>query len=207
MLKRLGAVSGLVGGGLLIFSAVMFSGSESYPEDPDAEVLGQLQAVGGDAATSVWLAMVAIPFMIAFGGFVADRFRRSGAASWLAASFFGGAVMLGVSFMIIGAVGQMASTLGGVPGAEGIARFIVVFGWNSTVLFLPAILAMGASAVIATWQADALPRTLGYGAVLVTISGLAHWIGMFILVVWIIIASVVLVFVESPADERSMVDV
>lgn len=209
MVRRFGAASGLVAVVLLFVSSGAFAGPQSSPEDPDSVVLGELMEAGADASGSTQIAMLAVPFLVAFGGFVADRFRRHGVAGWVGSTFLAGSVLLGVAMMLIGGVGQMASTLGDGPGAEGIARFIVVFSWSSTTLFTPAILAMGGMAVIATFSAGALPKALGYGAAVVALSSLTPWIGILVLVLWIAVASVVLTIVRPAMDTvgRSMADV
>lgn len=201
MVRRVGAVSGLIAVGLLVWSSAVFVGATSSPEDPDSVVLSELIESGVDADVSTQIAMFAIPFLVVFGGFVADRFRRHGLAGWVGSTFLTGTVLLGVAFMLIGGVGQMASTLGGIPGDVGIARFVVVFGWNSTTLFTPAILATGAMAVIATVEAGALPRAVGYGAGLVAVSSLAPWIGIFLLMLWVAAASLMLT-IEKPAMDE-----
>lgn len=198
MLQRFGAVSGLIGIGLLVWSLTVFSGPTSSPEDPDSAVLGALIESGTDASFATQLAMFAVPFLVVFGGFVADRFRRHGLPGWVGSTFLVGAVLLGVAMMLIGGVGQMASTLEGVPGSEGIARFIAIFGWNSATLFTPAIFALGTMAVIATMEAGALPKALGYSAAIVALSSLVPWIGAGVLALWIAIASLVLT-IEKPA--------
>lgn len=205
MLQRVGAVSGLIAIGLLVWSVAVFPGSQSWPEDPDSAVLAELIESGSDAALSTQIAMFAVPFLVAFGGFVADRFRRHGLPGWVGSTFLTGSILLGFSVMLIDGVGQMASLLGGIPGAAGIGRFIVVFGWNSTLLFIPAILAMATMAVIATIEASALPRALGYSALIVAVSALAPWVGILVLVAWIAVASLVLTLEEPAvsAGERS----
>jgi hypothetical protein len=172
-------------------------------------VLSELMESGADASGSTQIAMLAVPFLVAFGGFVADRFRRHGVAGWVGSTFLAGSAFLGVAMMLIGGVGQMASTLGDGPGAEGIARFIVVFGWNSTTLFTPAILSMGAMAAVATFSAGALPKALGYGAAVVALSSLTPWIGILVLALWIVIASLVLTIGRPAMDTavRPMADV
>lgn len=199
MIHRLGAVSGLIAVVLLVWSSAVFSGSQSSPEDADVVVLAELIEAGENADSATVIAMFAVPFLVAFGGFVADRFRRYGLAGWIGWTFAAGMVMLGVAGMIIGAVGQMTSTLGGIPGAEGIARFVVVFIWNGTNLFIPAIFAIGGTAAIAALAGGALPKSVGYGAVLVVLSAPTPWIGAFVLVLWIAITSLVLAS-EQPAD-------
>lgn len=192
MIHRLGAVSGLIGVALLVWSFGMFSGSQSWPEDPDSVVLTELIEAGRDSDGAMMVAMFGVPFLVAFGGFAADRFRRHGLAGWIGWTFASGMVLFGVVWMIVGSVGQMSSILGDIPGAEGIARFIVVFGWSSTSLFIPAIFAIGGTAVIASFAADALPKPVGYGAGVVMLSALAPWIGGFVLLLWIVITSLVL---------------
>lgn len=192
MIHRLGAISGLIAVVLLVWSQGVFPGSQSWPEDPDSVVLTELVEAGENSDSATVIAMFAVPFLVAFGGFVADRFQRRGLAGWVGWTFATGMVLFGVAGMFFGSVGQMTSTLGGIPGAEGIARFVVVFGWNGTNLFIPAILAIGGSAVIASLSADALPKPVGYGAVLVTLSAWMPWIGVFVLMLWIAITSLVL---------------
>ncbi|MEX1004083.1 MAG: hypothetical protein WD990_05840 [Acidimicrobiia bacterium] len=207
MVERLGVASGLVAMVLLVWSSAMFSGVQASPEDSDAAIFAELIEVGDDAANATFVAMWAIPFLVAFGGVVADRFRRHGSPGWIGSVFVSGTVLLGVSFMLIGGVAQMASTLEGVPGAEGIARHIVIYGWNSAFFFVPGILAIGASAVLATVEANALPRPLGYSAVVVVVAAFTPWIGVFVLVLWIAVASVVLTFDKAVILDRSFTEV
>ncbi|MEX2280551.1 MAG: hypothetical protein WEA76_10755 [Acidimicrobiia bacterium] len=207
MLQRFGAVSGLIAIGLLVWSFSVFSGPTSWPEDPDSVVLRDLIEAGSDADGAAVFAMFAIPFLVVFGGYVADRFRRHGLPSWVGSTFLLGTVLLGVAMMLIGGVGQMASTLQGIPGAESIARFIVVFSWSSTTLFTPAIFAVGAMAVIATMEAGALPKTLGYSAGVVALSSLTPWVGVLVLGLWIAIASLVLTIEKPAMAEHSMAGV
>lgn len=206
MLQRFGAVSGLIAVVLLVLSMATFSGSQLSPDDPDSLLRAELIESGADADGATQLAMFAVPFLVIFGGFVADRFHRHGLPGWIGSTFLLGAVLLGVAMMLIGGVGQMASTLGGIPGSEGIARFIVVFGWNSTNLFTPAILAIGAMGAIATFEADALPKALGYTAGIVALSSLTPWIGVLVLGLWIAATSLVLTISKPAMDpaERSM---
>ena len=200
MIHRLGAVSGLIGIALVVWSFAVFDGSQSWPEDPDSVVLTELIEAGRDSDAAMVFAMFGVPFLVAFGGFVADRFRKRGLAGWIGWTFASGMVLFGVVLMVVGSVGQMSSTLGDIPGAEGIARFIVVFGWSSSTLFTPAIFAVGGTAVIASLAADALPKPVGYGAVVVTLSALAPWVGVLALMLWIAITSVVL---TAERNERS----
>lgn len=94
--------------------------------------------------------------------------------------------------LLVWSQGVLTSILGDIPGAEGIARFIVVFGWNGTNLFIPAIFAVGGTAVVASLSADALPKPVGCGAILVVLSSPMPWIGVFVLMLWIAITSLVL---------------
>lgn len=200
MLQRVGALSGLIAIGLLGWSSALFSGSHSSPEDPDAAVIAELIESGSDAGLSTRIAMFAVPFLAAFGGFVADRFRRHGLPGWVGSTFLTGSILLGVSAMLIGGVGLMASMVGEIPGAAGVARLVVVFGWNSTLLFIPAILAMGTMAVIATIEASALPRVIGYSGVIVAVSALAPWVGVVVLAAWLAVTSLVLTLEEPAVD-------
>lgn len=206
MVQRLGAASGLVAMGLVVWSFAMFSGVQASPEDSDAVIYTELTQAGDDAASATFVAMLAIPFLVAFGGFTADRFRRHGTPGWIGSVFVSGTVLWGASFMLIGGVGQMASTLEGVPGAEGIARHIVIYGWNSVYLFVPGILAIGASAVLATVEAGALPRSLGYSAVVVGVAAFMPWIGVLVLMLWVGVASVVLTFDKALVRDRSFAE-
>lgn len=198
MIHRLGAVSGLIAVVLLVLSQGVFSGSQSWPEDPDVVVLTELIEAGENSDSATAIAMFAVPFLAAFGGFVADRFRRRGLADWVGWTFATGMVLFGVAGMIFGSVGQMTSILGDIPGAEGIARFVVVFGWNGSNLFIPAIFAIGGAAAIASLTADALPKSVGYGAILVLVTSLMPWIGVFVLMLWVAITSLVLTAERSP---------
>lgn len=198
MLQRVGAISGLIAIGLFGWSNAVFFGSHSSPGDPDAVVVADLIESGADSYVSTQIAMFAVPFLVVFGGFMADRFRRNGLPGWVGSTFLAGSILLGVSAMLIGGVGQMASVLDGIPGSAGVARLIVAFGWNSTLLFIPAILAMGTMAVIATIEASALPRVLGYSGAVVAVSALAPWVGVVVLAAWIAVASLVLTL-EAPA--------
>lgn len=197
MIHRLGAVSGLIAVVLLVWSNGVFPELQSSPQDADAVVIAEVTEVGAGSDGGMFLAMLAVPFLVAFGAFVADRFRRHAAEGWIGSTFLAGVVLLGVSFMILGGVAQMSSTLGGIPGAESIARFVVVFGWNGSNLFVPAILAIGGTAAIGAFSSDALPSWVGFGAVVVTLSALMPWIGILVLMLWIGITSLVLTVERS----------
>ncbi len=199
MTQRVGALCGLAFVGLLVWSFSIHAGFEASPENSDLVIMAEMSDVGDDAGTATVIAMFSIPFLLAFGGFVRDRFARSGVPGWLGAVFLSGSVLLAVALMLIMAMGQMASTVGGIAGGEAIARLVIVYGWNSSTLFVPALFAIGASALFATIEAGALPRPVGYGAALVAVSALAPWVGFLVLLAWIAVTSLVLA--REPADE------
>jgi hypothetical protein len=193
LLQRLGAAGGVVFLGLMVWSMALYSGPTASPDASDAVVLAELASVGEDAQWSTMVAMFSLPFLIAFGGAVRDRFRRMGVLEWVGSVFLSGTVFFAMSIMLIGGIGQMTASLGGVPGAEAVARVIVVFGWNSSILFIPAMLSIGGTAALATFAGGALPRWVGYGAVLVVVATIASWIGVFVLALWSAATSVFLV--------------
>ena len=207
MVRRVGAACGVAAAVLMVWSMAIFSGPQAYPEDSDAAIVAELVEVGDDATNATFVAMLAIPFLVAFGGYVADRFRAHGSPAWIGTVFVSGTVLLGAAFMQIGGVGQMASTLDGVPGAAAIARHIVIYAWNSTYLFVPGIFAIGVSAVLATADSSALPRWLGYSALVVVLGAFMPWIGLLVLLLWIAVAGVALFLDTEAVIERPYAEV
>ena len=192
MQRRVPWIAGIVFGVVSIGVGVMTPG---FDVEPTTGSVGLVDDVIGNAemrAAAVFVSMLAIPLLIVFAAEMRGRL-----AGWTADAFMAGAVLIGVAAVVTGGVAQMAASIEGVPEEAVLARLIVVYDWNTATLFIPGILAMGASAAIGGAGDGGLPRWLVVGATIVAVSSLAPWIGVPILVMWVLAASVTFGFVRD----------
>ena len=139
------------------------------------------------------MSLLSLPLLVVFAAGVRPRLAAPAGDTFLA-----GAVLMAVAVVVTAGVAQMATSIDGLAEEVVLARLIVVFDWNSAVLFTPGILAMGASAAIGGRGPRGLPGWLAASAAVVALGAIAPWIGAPLLLLWVLVTSVVLVTERVP---------
>lgn len=132
--------------------------------------------------------MIGIGFLLIFLGCLRTKLRDGG-AGWAADGFLAGGVVLAGAMTVFTAV-QVAGATAGEYGHTEVAQGALDFIWDGILIFSPGLLAVGIAAAVASFAHRILPIWLGVFAVLVALSALVPWIGIFIFPVWVLAASI-----------------
>ena len=190
--NRLGAVSGLVA---VVVIAVAAGTSGSFDEnvEPADSAMTIAEALAHrDIGAGPVIALAGTLIFLLFASYLRRHLTRR-QDSWLADVFYGGAMLVVVAIFAFATLDLAMDALDDPRSNPEIAKTLFVMEWNAVWLFAPGVIAAAAAAAAMSIRFGALPRWLGWLAVLVALTGLMPWIGALVFIGWIGIVSVTLV--------------
>lgn len=190
---RMPWIAGIVFAVVSIGVGVVAPGFEVEPTTGTAGLVADIVGGAGRRSAAAFASLLSLPLLFAFAAGMRRRLTGSTGDVFLA-----GAVLMGVAVVVSSGMDQMATSIEGLPEEAVLARLIVVFDWNSSLLFIPGILAMGASAAIGGRGPNGLPGWLVVGSGIVGLFALAPWMGAPFLLLWILAASTKLAMEQVP---------
>ena len=201
--ERIGALSGAL---FVVLTVVSFGIAGETPGDlsPDSPSAAIAQAFV-DQADQIDRAGYFLLFgLLAFFWFLSYLRSRlqdaEGEDGWLASVAYGGglvsiAVWLGILVINLATTSISAGT------DTQVAKMLFVLQWNYAWVFAPPLIDYTLAASVIAIRFRALPRWVGWVGVLVAITLLMPWIGIIVMMAWVLITSIVLLM-KTTALER-----
>lgn len=190
---RLGPVSGILFVILVVAGIVVSGDIGADPEDPAAEIARELADALDRQEVAFMLFGLSLVFFVVFMAYLRHRFdvaTRQGPAQWFVPVFWGGTLLYGAGFLMLGFV-QLGQTVLEDYGSDvQVAKTVLVLGWNALILIAPGILLFMGAAAVLVLHSGVLPKWLGWAAVVAAVAAIAPWIPIF--VVWILVTSIYL---------------
>lgn len=182
--SRLGPIAGLLFIASVVLSSILAGEIESEPGAPASEVVADYLDSEQDIGFAALVAMLGIGPLLVFLPIQRRRMRSRG-ATWEADSLVLGFAFLAIAAMVDTGVDLMGR-VGAEHGHEVVAQAANDFAWNSVWLYTPGLLGVGLAATSAGLRGRGLPRWLGGFGVLVCIGALMPWIGLLVVLVWML---------------------
>lgn len=199
-----GPIAGLLFVAAVVVGGGVFGGVDAEPSDAASTVVNVFRENAGEIQTAAFLITVGLGFLLVFLGHLRNRLRENG-GGWAADGLLAGGIAVVGGWLVLTGF-QLGGGVAGDSGHAEAAQTAVDFLWEGTFLFTPGLLAFGIAAIAAGFLSSAIPTWLGGLAVLVGLGALAPWIGIFVFVLWVLLASIVeltrAVRPAVPADVR-----
>lgn len=196
--SKLGPIAGLVFAATVIVSSILAGSVGTEPSDPATDVVDAYLNPENDIEIAAIVAMVGLGVLFVFLPHQRDRMRARG-AGWEADALVLGFVSIAVATILDTGVDLMG-WVGADHGHEAVAQAANDFGWNITWLYTPGLLAIGLAGASAGLANRGLPRWLGIFGVVVCVGALMPWIGLFVLLVWVLALSITELFGKAEFD-------
>ena len=162
--------------------------STSAAEAADALVDRRDQVKNGSI-----IGLFGLAFFFGFLAYFRSRLQRAeGEGGWLTSMAYGGGLVT-AAVMLASISLDLATTAVWDYGPDTqVAKALIALGWRDTWLLAPPMIAfaLGASLVIVRYAA--LPRWIGWIGLPVAVTMLIPWIGMFVVLAWVLVVSIVL---------------
>jgi len=184
-----GPIAGILFVGAVVVAVNMFAGVDAEPSDSATTILAQFQENADNIQNGGLLISLGLGFLLIFVGHLRSR-MRDGGAGWAADAFLAGGVAVAGAWVVLTGA-QLAGGVAAESGHAEVARGVIDFLWNGTLLFSPGLLAVGIAAAAASFVSRAIPIWLGIFALVVALGAYAPWIGILVFVVWVFAASIV----------------
>ena len=185
--------------GLLFFAAVVgsaavfggfdfFGGVEVNPQNSPQVLLSAIRAKEEVILQSSLIMLVGIGFL---GFFIADlRVRtRDAGIGWPSDAFLIGGVLIAAAWLVYLGL-QLAAHVVSDYGHIDSVHVVIDMLWLAFWLFLPGVLVSGVAAAAVGLRSRFHPVWLGVVGVLVALTALVPWDGLFVFVAWVAAASV-----------------
>lgn len=186
--SKLGPIAGLVFGATVIVQSILAGSVGSEPTDSATDMVEAYLNPENDIEIAAIVAMLGLGVLFVFLPHERDRMRARG-ASWEADTLVLGFVSIAVATILDTGVDLMG-WVGAEHGHEAVAQAANDFGWNITWLYTPGLLAVGLAGASAGLASRGLPRWLGIFGAVVCVGALMPWIGLFVLLVWVLALSI-----------------
>lgn len=196
--SRLGPIAGLVFGVSVVVSSILGGDLGSEPTDSATEVVDAYLNTENDIEVAAIVLMFGVGLLLVFLACQRDRMRARN-ATWEA-----DALVLGFGAIAVTAIVDTGFELMGWVGAEHGHEAVAVaasdFRWNLLWLYTPGLLAVGLAGASAGLRDRGLPRWAGVSAVLVAVGALMPWIGLVVVLLWLIALSAAELFGRAEPD-------
>lgn len=187
--KWFGPLSGLVFVILFVVGAGLSGDADVEPTASASTALAELADNADETQLGAYIFLLGLGFFLFFVAYFGDHLRSKG-GGWWGTAFFGGGVVL-----TAGLIAMTLLELGGAVAAENgdaeTAKMVVDFLWEISVTWTAPLLVMGVAAAVVVLGQRALPRWLGWFAVVVALGALMPWIGLFVFGLWVLVVSIV----------------
>lgn len=196
--SRLGPIAGIVVVASVLVASILAGEDGAEPTDTSREVVDAYLDPENDIGFAAIVAMLGLGVLFVFLPHQRDRLRSRG-ATWEAETFVLGFVAVAAATILDFGVDLMG-LVGAENGHESVAVAANDFGWNVVWLYTPGILAVGLAAAAMGLRGRGLPRWLGIFGVVVAVGALMPWIGLFVLLLWLLVVSIVELIGRAEAD-------
>lgn len=201
---RIGALSGVLFAVLMMAGFGIGQGAIAGDLDPDSPSATIAKALA-DGSDQLQRAGIVLLFgLLSFFWFL-GYLRRTlqaaeGEGGWLGSVAYGGglvtvAVMLGLLAIQFAAAAVSAET------DTQVAKTLLTIQWEYIILFAPPWVAFTLATSVIAIRFRALPRWVGWVGVPAAVTMLAPWIGIIVVMVWVLVVSIVLLM-KTTALER-----
>lgn len=165
-----------------------FGGVEVNPQNPPEVLLSAIRAKEDVLLQSSLIMLVGIAFL---GFFVADlRVRtRDAGIGWPSEALLIGGVLIAAAWLVYLGL-QLAAHVVSDYGHIDSVQVVIDLLWLAFWLFLPGVLVSGVAAAAVGLRSRFHPLWLGAFGVLVAVSALLPWDGLFVFVAWVAAASI-----------------
>ena len=190
----MGPISGLLFFVALLAAAAVFGGFDFFggvevePSWSTDRLLVAIRVKQGAIHNSSLIMLLGIGFL---GFFIADLRVRAEKAGlgWPREGFVIGGALIGAAWLFYLGL-QLAAHVAADNGHYESVQVMIDLLWLAFWLFLPGLLIFGVSAAIAGLRSELHPKWLGVLGILVAITALLPWDGLFVFVVWVAAASI-----------------
>lgn len=165
-----------------------FVGGDVEPFGPANTVLAEFRDKADDIRLGSIISVFGMGLFLVFLAYFRTKLRDRG-GSWAADGFFAGGVVWVAAIIVFVGV-QLTGAEAGDNGHAAVAQGAADFLWTGTWILSPGLLAVGISAAAASFAYRALPTWLGIFAILVAVSAIVPWGGIFIFTLWVLAASI-----------------
>ena len=188
--ELIGALSGAVSVAFFVAAGAVGGGPILDPSNSAAELAQKIDAAADDIQLGTLIPLFSLLSFVWFLGYLRLILQEAeGETGWLTPVVFGGGLLL-----VAVSLGFAATSFAMEDGTDPqVAKVLVALQWNYAYLFAPPLIAFMAAVSAVIIRFRVLPRWLGWIGLLVTLTSLMPWIGIFTFQVWILIASLVLV--------------
>ena len=165
-----------------------FGGVEVNPQNSPDVLLAAIRSKEDVLLQSSLIMLVGIGFL---GFFIADlRVRtRDAGIGWPSEAFLVGGLLIAAAWLVYLAL-QLAAHVVSDYGHTDSVQMAIDLLWLAFWLFLPGVLVSGVAAAAVGLRSSFHPIWLGVFGVLVAVSALVPWDGLFVFVAWVAAASV-----------------
>ncbi len=189
-----GALSGVLFAVLVAVGMGVAGSANVEPYDPSAQIAKVFVEQSDQTQFGTILGLGGLAFFFGFLAYFRRRLQQAeGEGGWLTSVAYGGGLVT-IAMLLVTISMQLATTSVSADVDAVVAKVFVTWFWNSTFVFAPPMAAftLGASLVIVRY--GALPRWTGWIGFLVTLTLIAPWIGIVVVLAWILLVSLVLTF-------------
>lgn len=196
---RLGALSGILFVVITVAAIAIGSAPMDLQPEQSAALLARELAENRDASQAgMRLLLVAVFFLFWFLAFLRDHLAAAEQEKGWASSVAFAAGLAAATLLLVGASAGFAETVD-VGVDPVVTKTFFVYGWEYFNVLGPPFAALVVAATVTGFRFAAFPRwfcwtSLAFSALLVFLMGTVPGMGMMIAVVWIMLASAVLLF-------------
>ena len=164
----------------------------------EALIDGSANLVAGN-----YVLMIAAFLMVVFAGYLRHALSPEGVRSWPATVGFGGGLLTAALLTFVALIGISQGQVDSYGTDTVVAKTLLVLSWGSISMAIPGLAAFTFGMSLMSLSYETLPRWLGALGAVATVFVLTFWVvGMLLAMVWIVIASVILVIHEVRAEEE-----
>jgi hypothetical protein len=174
------------------------SGLDPDPTDPSVSIAQALAEVRDEARIGVLLSLLGSFLLIWFVAHLRAHLQSyEGQSGWLSSVAYGGGLVAVALILVSNSISLAATEITDYGGETVIARVFLTHGWNYFYVVSPAVMALVAASSVVALRFKALPRWLAIlGLIMIMLpffvgAGLGAILGL----VWILLASIVLVVI------------
>ena len=201
-----GALAGIIAPVLVLVGMGIAQGESPGPRTPSSEIARVFVEQSDQVETGINITLVGLVFFFPFLAYFRRRVQRAeGEDGWLASAAYGGGLVTVAMLLLLVSMAYATTNVSATVDTQ-VAKVFVVYFWNFVWVFAPPMIALTLGASLAIVRYAALPRWTGWIGFLVAATLLMPWIGMLVVMAWLLLVSVVmLVQVWSAPREEGAV--
>lgn len=159
IIDRLGALAGIGAAAYFMFLPVPTSEVSMSPEDPSAQIAEKLAGNSGPARLGALLGLIAVVLLMMFFSRLHGALQQTSTpSSWLPTMAMTGGVLLASVLLLEIGVAYASSELISEGQDTQVAKFFVLWDWNSATLFAPGFAITIIATTLVAWTEDGAPE-------------------------------------------------